>query len=46
MRAIDGNLAHSPSDLNGFLACPHLTTLQVAVARDELAEAVPPERAR
>ena len=26
----------SPSDLNGFLACPHLTSLQVAVARGEL----------
>jgi predicted RecB family nuclease len=28
--------AFSPSDLNAFLACPHLTTLQRAVARGEL----------
>jgi predicted RecB family nuclease len=28
----------SPSDLNGFLSCPHLTSLAVAVARDELAK--------
>jgi predicted RecB family nuclease len=34
----DGCLIHSPSDLNSFLACPHLTTLQVAVARGELAK--------
>jgi predicted RecB family nuclease len=26
----------SPSDLNAFLACPHLTTLQLRVARREL----------
>jgi predicted RecB family nuclease len=26
----------SPSDLNAFLACPHLTTLEVAVARSEI----------
>jgi hypothetical protein len=26
----------SPSDLNGFLACPRLTALELAVARDEL----------
>jgi uncharacterized protein len=26
----------SPSDLNAFLACPHLTMLQVRVARDDL----------
>jgi uncharacterized protein len=28
-------LSFSPSDLNAFLACPHLTTLEVAVARGE-----------
>ena len=38
----DQRFRFSPSDLNGFLACPHLTTLQLAVARGELAEAVPP----
>jgi predicted RecB family nuclease len=32
----DERLGFSPSDLNGFLACPHLTTLQVAVAVEEL----------
>jgi predicted RecB family nuclease len=32
----DGRLIHSPSDLNAFLACPHLTTLEVAVAVGEL----------
>jgi len=31
-------LTYSPSDLTAFLACPHLTTLQVAVALDELPE--------
>jgi predicted RecB family nuclease len=31
-----GGLIFSPSDLTAFLACPHLTTLQVAVALDEL----------
>jgi predicted RecB family nuclease len=29
-------LTLSPSDLNAFLACPHLTTLQLGVARGEL----------
>jgi len=29
-------LRFSPSDLNAFLACPHLTTLQVGVERGEL----------
>ena len=36
MRVQDGRFSFSPSDLNGFLACPHLTSLQVAVARGEL----------
>jgi predicted RecB family nuclease len=31
-------LTLSPSDLNAFLACPHLTTLQVRVARGGLAK--------
>ncbi|MBD0330660.1 MAG: TM0106 family RecB-like putative nuclease [Thermoleophilia bacterium] len=31
-----GRLVFSPSDLNAFLACPHLTTLQLAVARGEI----------
>lgn len=30
------HLVFSPSDLVGFLACPHLTTLDLAVARGEL----------
>jgi predicted RecB family nuclease len=32
----DSNLVLSPTDLNNFLACPHLTTLEVAVARCEI----------
>jgi hypothetical protein len=32
----DGHLWLSPSDLSGHLACPHLTTLQLAVTRGEL----------
>ena len=32
----DQRFRFSPSDLNAFLACPHLTTLELAVARDEL----------
>jgi predicted RecB family nuclease len=36
LRSHDGNLAFSPSDLTGFLACPHLTALEVAVARGQL----------
>jgi predicted RecB family nuclease len=36
MHARDGQLTFSPTDLNAFLACPHLTTLQLGVARGEL----------
>jgi predicted RecB family nuclease len=36
MRLKDDRVRFSPSDLNGFLACPHLTTLQLAVVRGEL----------
>ncbi|HEY2938335.1 MAG TPA: TM0106 family RecB-like putative nuclease [Gaiellaceae bacterium] len=36
MRQGRDGLTFSPSDLNAFLACPHLTTLQLAVARSEL----------
>jgi uncharacterized protein len=36
MRLDDDRLAFSPSDLVGFVACPHLTTLELAVARAEL----------
>ncbi len=32
-----GQFFFSPSDLAGYLACPHLTTLSLAVARDEFA---------
>jgi predicted RecB family nuclease len=38
MQLSNGRLVFSPSDLNAFLACPHLTSLQVAVARGELAK--------
>lgn len=33
MRAVHGHLTLSPSDLNGFLACPHLTPAR-ALARE------------
>jgi predicted RecB family nuclease len=36
VRTENGSLRFSPSDLVGVLACPHLTTLQLAVAREEL----------
>ena len=37
MRVLDdGSLGLSPSDLSAHLACPHLTTLSLAVARGEL----------
>jgi predicted RecB family nuclease len=36
MQSTDGRLLFSPTDLNAFLACEHLTTLQLAVARGEL----------
>ena len=34
----DGTLQLSPSDLSAHLACPHLTTLSLRVARGELAQ--------
>ena len=36
MQSRDGRLTFSPTDLNAFLDCEHLTTLQLAVARGEL----------
>jgi uncharacterized protein len=36
MQFHDGRLAFSPTDLNAFLDCEHLTTLGLAVARGEL----------
>ena len=36
MKFGNGRLTLSPSDLVGFVACPHLTTLEIAVARGEL----------
>jgi uncharacterized protein len=36
MQSRDGRLSFSPTDLNGFLSCEHLTTLQLAVTRDEI----------
>jgi hypothetical protein len=41
MQQRDGRLTFSPSDLNDFLACPHLTSLRLAVARGEIS---PPYR--
>src|SRR2546428_8136699 len=37
MQTIAGRLALSPSDLNDYLECPHLTTLALEVARGERA---------
>src|SRR5262249_50945386 len=36
MQIVDAQLILSASDLNNFLACPHLTTLDLARARGEL----------
>jgi uncharacterized protein len=36
VRFEEGHPVFSPSDLNAFLACPHLTALQLAVALGEL----------
>src|SRR2546421_2717962 len=36
MKMLDGRLHFSPSDLNGFLACEHLTRLDIAFVRGEL----------
>src|SRR5437867_6201513 len=35
MQTIRGRLALSPTDLNDYLECPHLTTLALEVARGE-----------
>src|SRR5258708_7489929 len=37
MQTIAGRVVLSPSDLNDYLECPHLTTLVLAVARGERA---------
>jgi hypothetical protein len=39
MQVVESTLVLSPSDISGYLACPHLTTLSVAVARGELVRA-------
>jgi predicted RecB family nuclease len=36
VRVVSGHLAISPSDLIGFVDCPHLTALEFRVARGEL----------
>ena len=33
MQALNGRLVLSPSDLNDYVECPHLTTLALEVAR-------------
>jgi predicted RecB family nuclease len=38
MRKLGTSTVFSPSDLNAFLACPHLTSLELAVARGEQAK--------
>jgi uncharacterized protein len=44
MRDVSGRLLLSPSDLSGFLACPHLTQLQLGVARGKLVQPFFPDR--
>src|SRR5579859_6595404 len=41
MRIVDGRVLLSPSDLTGYLACEHLATLELAVARGDLARPEP-----
>jgi predicted RecB family nuclease len=41
----DAQILLSPSDVTAYLACPHLTTLELAVARGELIEPAPGEQA-
>jgi predicted RecB family nuclease len=36
MQLLDGELVLSPTDLTGFVACSHLTQLELAVSRGEL----------
>jgi hypothetical protein len=36
VRLEDGRIVYSPSDLNGFFACPQLTAVELAVVRGEL----------
>src|SRR4051794_37078609 len=38
MQLRNGQLTFSPSDLNAFLACAHLTSLQLKVARGQVAK--------
>ena len=42
MQVVDGRFVFSPGDLAAQLACPHLTTFAVQVARDELEKPFPP----
>src|SRR5215470_5930070 len=35
MQSLKGQLVLSPSDLNDYVECPHLTTLELEVARGE-----------
>src|SRR5438309_6134390 len=37
MQNVDGRITLSPSDLNDYIECPHLTTLALEVARGERA---------
>ena len=39
MQRLNDRITLSPSDVTGFLACEHLTTLELAVARGRLASA-------
>ena len=45
MQATDGTILLSPTDLTGYLACAHLTTLALKVARGELVKPKSTEQA-
>src|ERR1035437_2604495 len=46
MRAENGNILLSPSDLTAYLACEHLTTLDLQVAHGDFVTAEPTEQAQ
>jgi predicted RecB family nuclease len=46
MRVAKGNVLLSPSDLTAYLACPHLTTLDLRAARGAIAKPEPSEQAQ
>jgi hypothetical protein len=41
MQSLNGHLVLSPTDLNDYVECPHLTTLELEVARGQRAIVMP-----